>query len=152
MALPKPTSKILKNGDPANEKNWLECIPWTGYEKRLPIGATLPPGIRDITNLIKSVMVLDAESDEGFAVLRKREVTADMDIINVQLNENSIAMVAGPAGADSEAILIIDPDGGKLYTRLGWYDNHAHTDGLGMVAGTRFIRDLRGPGVHFGGR
>jgi hypothetical protein len=75
-----------------------------------------------------------------------------MEIINVQLNENSIAMIVGPAGADSEAILIIDPDGGKQYTRLGWYDNHAHSDGLGMVAGTRFVRDIRGSGIHFGGR
>jgi hypothetical protein len=75
-----------------------------------------------------------------------------MDIINVQLNENSIAMITGPAGADSEAILIIDPDGGKPYRRVGWYENQAYTDGLCMMAGTRFIRDLRGPGVHFGGK
>jgi hypothetical protein len=62
----------LKVGDPDKEEDQLECIPWTGHEKRLPIGATLPSGIRDITNLIKSVIVLDAKSDEGFAVLRKR--------------------------------------------------------------------------------
>ena len=147
-----PTTKMLKGGDPADAANWLECIPWTGYEKRFPVGVTLPPGIRDITNLIKTVTVLDAESDEGFKVVKKKDVTADMDILNVQLNENSIAIIAGSKGADSDAILITDPDNGKLFTRLGWYNTHDKSDALGMIAGTRFIRDLRGPGIHFGGR
>ena len=146
-----PTTKMLKGGDPAVEANWLECIPWTGYEKRFPVGATLPPGIRDVTSLIKSVTILDAESDEGFKVVKKKEVTADMEILTVQLNENSIAIIVGPKGADSEAIQITDPDTGKIFTRLGWYNTHDKSDGLGMIAGTRFLRDIRGPGVHFGG-
>ncbi len=147
-----PTTKIFKGGDPENDADWLECIPWTGYEKRLPVGATLPPGIRDVTNLIKSVTVLDAESDEGYKVLKKKDVTNDMEIIAVQLNENSVAMILGPEGANSKTILITDPDNGKQYTRMEWYNTHDKSDGLGMVAGTRFIRDIRGPGVHFGGR
>ena len=144
-------TKMLKSGDPANEANWLECIPFTGPERRFPVGAILPSGITDVTNLIKSVTVLDAESDDGFKILKKREVTANMQVINVQLNEKSIAMLVGPAGADSEDILLIDPNGGKKFTRMGWYDNHDHTDGLAMLAATRFMRDLRGPGIHFGG-
>ena len=62
---------------------------------------------------------------------------------------NYFAIIAGPKGADSDAIQITDPDNGKLYTRLGWYNTHDKTDGLGMIAGTRFIRDIRGPGVLF---
>ena len=63
-----------------------------------------------------------------------------------------IAIIAGPKGADSDANLITDPDNGKLFTRLGWYNTHDKSDALGMIAGTRFIRDIRGPGIHFGGR
>jgi hypothetical protein len=142
------STKMLKSGDPSDEKNWLECIPWTGYGKQFPVGVILPPGIKDITNLIKSVTILDAESDEGFKVLKRREVTADMEVLAVQLNENSIAMIVGSAGADSEAIVIIDPTNQKQYTRLGWYDNHDKSDGLAMIAGVRLIRSLRGQGVH----
>jgi hypothetical protein len=151
MALPKPISKILKGGDPAKEENWLECIPWLGYEKQFPDGVILPPGLRDVTSLIKSVMVLDAESDEGFKILKKKEVTADMEILNVQLNENSIAMIVGPDGLNSKTILIIDPDGGKQYTRQEWWDKHGHSDGLGMIAGNRFRRRVQGAGAHIGG-
>lgn len=145
-------SKILLGGDSEDEANWLECIPFTGYEKRFPDGVILPPGIRDVTSLIKSVTVLDAESEEGFRTLKKGEVTKDMEIISVQLNEKSIALIAGQAGADSEAILIVDPNGGTKYTRLGWYDNHGHSDGLAMVAAVRFLSRLKGPGVFLGGK
>jgi len=143
-------SKILRGGDPEDEANWLECIPFTGYSKRFPDGVIMPPGIKDVTSLIKSVTVLDAESEEGFRVLRKSEVSKDMEIISVQLNEKSIALIAGPAGADSDAILIVDPNGGQKYTRLGWYDHHGQSDGLAMVAAVRFLGRLKGPGVFLG--
>jgi hypothetical protein len=152
MPVPKPKSKILKGGDHEDEANWLPCIPWIDYGRRFPVGVILPPGIRDVTSLIKSVMVLDAEVDEGFKVLKKSEVTKDMEILNVQLNENSIALIVGPAGLDSEAIVIIDPDGGAQYTRLGWWETHDHTDGLGMIAGNRFRTRIQGLGVQIGGR
>lgn len=151
MNTPSANTKILKGGDPNNDANWLECIPWTGFEKDFPVGVILPPSIRDVTRLIKSVTILDAEIDEGFKIIKKSEVTVDMDILNVQLNENSIAMIVGSAGADSEAIVIVHPNGGKQYTRLGWYNNVKHTDGLAMWAATRLRSHLIGPGVRIGG-
>ncbi len=151
MNTPSANTKILKGGDPNNEANFLECVPWTGFEKDFPVGVILPPGIRDVTKLIKSVTILDAEIDEGFRVIKKSEATADMDIINVQLNENSIAMIVGPQGSDSELIVLVHPNGAKQYTRLGWYNNVKHTDGLAMWAGTRFRRNLIGSGVKVGG-
>ena len=151
MNTPSANTKILKAGDPNNAANWLECIPWTGFEKDFPVGVILPPSIRDVTRLIKSVTILDEESDAGFKIIKKSEVIADMDILNVQLNENSIAMIVGPQGSDSEAIVLVHPNGGKQFTRLGWYDNVKHTDGLAMWAATRLRRNLIGSGVKVGG-
>jgi hypothetical protein len=151
MNTPSANTKILKGGDHNNDANWLECIPWTGYEKDFPVGVILPPGIRDVTKLIKSVTILDAEIDEGFRVIKKSEATADMDIINVQLNENSIAMIVGSEGANSTAIVIVHPNGGKQHSRLKWWNDVHHTDGLAMWAGTRFRRHLIGSGVKVGG-
>jgi hypothetical protein len=135
--------RILTGGDPSNAENWLECIPWTGYGRQFPVGVILPPGIKDIRDLIKEVLVLDGESDEGYKRMKKSEVNSNMSIINIQLNENALAMILGPTGADSEAIVIVDPTNGKQYTRLGWWKNHEHTDGLAMIAYSRLIRGMR---------
>ena len=143
-------TKMFKGGDPANQANYLDCLPWTGYEKNTPVGYILPPGIKNITSFIKSVVILEAEVDEGFVIIKKKDVQPGDQIINVQLNENSLAAVLGSNGPDSEAIQLIDPVNGAKYTRLGWYNNHGQTDGLAMLAASRLIASLRGPGVHFG--
>jgi hypothetical protein len=151
MNTPSANTKMLKSGDPNDPANFIDCVPFTGFEKDFPIGVILPPSIRDVTKLIKFVTILDAESDEGFKVIKKNEVTADMDILSVQLNENSIAMIVGPQGADSELIVLVHPVGGKQFTRLGWFENVKHTDGLAMWAATRLRRHLIGSGVQVGG-
>jgi hypothetical protein len=126
-------STIFRGGDPGNKENWLECIPFGSKDKDLPCSVQFTVGI-NIIDLIKSITVLDAQSEEGFRVLKTRELTKDMVIIDVELNEKSIAKIVGSQGADSNAIILIDPDGHTRYTRLGWYESHGGKDGLAAYA------------------
>jgi hypothetical protein len=124
--------------------NFLPCIPWTGFEKDLPAGGILPAGIM-ITDLVRWYIILDAQSDEGFKLVKPDEVTKNMKLINAVINEGSIRALGG---SDSRRILITDPDGGKKLTRMQWYNAHCHSDGLALWAIRNKRMELFGGGVH----
>ena len=73
--------------------DWLQCLEWTGNEKDLPVGEkTLIPGYRAV-NLVRFWEILDADSDEGYKVVKKAELRPGDIIIGAQINENSYQRV-----------------------------------------------------------
>ncbi len=120
------------------QQNWLECIPWTGQEKDLPLGyTTVVPGL-DVMNLIKRVEVMDAEEDAGYRTVKKAEVKKGDVIIGAVLNENTTKKIVETYGGSW--IRLKDANSGKNYNRMEWY-NKFGTDGLELLA----IRNLRNP-------
>lgn len=123
--------EIVDTGD-----DWLECIPWTGMEKDLPVGYTTKvPGL-NIIKFIKSVEILDGESEEGSRFIKMAERKEGDIIIGVKLNEKSIERVVANYGPSW--IVLKHANGGKSYNRLAWRDKYG-TDGLALLA----IRNLR---------
>lgn len=118
--------------------NWLECLPWTGQEKDLPLGYTTKvPGL-DVMNLIKRVEVMDAEEDAGYREIKKSQMKPGDVVIGAQLNENTTKKIADTYGGDW--IRLKDANSGKNYSRMEWRQKFG-TDGLELLA----IRNLRNP-------
>lgn len=118
--------------------SWLECIPWTGQEKDLPLGYnTVVPGL-DVMTLIKRVEVLDAEEDAGYREVKRSEVKHGDVIIGAVLNEKSTKKICDTYGGSW--IRIKDANSGKNYNRIEWKEKFG-TDGLELLA----IRNLRNP-------
>lgn len=116
--------------------NWLECLPWEGQEKSLPLGYTvMVPGL-DPMKFIKRVEVLDAEEDAGFREVKPSELKKDDIIIGAVINENSTKKVADTYGGDW--IRLKDANSGASYNRMEWRDKFG-TDGLELLA----IKSLR---------
>ena len=68
---------------------WLECVPWSGEEKDLPVGEeTRIPGFRAI-DLVRRWEVLDVEEESGFRTVKKSELKPTDIIIGAVINENA---------------------------------------------------------------
>jgi hypothetical protein len=81
-----------------DEEAWLGCLPWDGTEKSLPAGSiTVVPNFRAV-DLVRRWEILDAEEDEGFREVRSSEIKPDDIIIGAQINENTVARLAGTYG------------------------------------------------------
>src|SRR5574343_284336 len=106
--------KVIKQIDDMNplierlldseEENWLECVPWDGEERDLPVGSqTRIPGFRAI-NLVRFWEVLDVASDEGFKLVAAEKLKTllkkvpDTIVIGAQMNENSVKRLVGTYG------------------------------------------------------
>lgn len=83
MAKDKINAEVTKT-----EENWLECVPWDGEEKSLPVGEqTRVPNFRAI-DLVRRWEVLDIENEEtGIRVIKKEEKKHDDIIVGAQINE-----------------------------------------------------------------
>ena len=80
---------LLEITEASEDDNWLECIPWTGNEKDLPLGEwTSIPNFRAV-DLVRRWEVLDVEEDAGFREVKKAELKPDDVIIGAIINENS---------------------------------------------------------------
>jgi hypothetical protein len=125
-----------KNGYDA-DGNWLECLPWDGQEKSLPLGyTTMVPGL-GVSKFIKRVEVLDAEEDAGYREIKPSELKPDDIIVGAVINENSTKKVADTYGGDW--IRLKEANSGKSLNRLQWQEKFG-TDGLELLA----IKELRG--------
>lgn len=116
-----------------NEENWLECIPWSGEGDDLPVGLSGMPGVL-AWKLVKAVVILDAESDEGTKQVKVSEYDKNtMDIIDVVINANSYNAVLKQ---HKKGFTFITPTGAKM-SREQWRDKFG-TDALHLMA----IREL----------
>ena len=123
-----------------NTENWLPCIEWSGEGSDLPAGCTGMPGIL-AWKLVRRVVILDAESDEGVKEIKVAEYDpTSMDILDVTINANSYkaAIKQHPRG-----FTFVGATGGK-YTREQWRTKFG-TDALHLMA----IRELT-KGMHKG--
>ena len=103
------------------EEDWLECVPWTGSEKDLPVGEiTTIPNFRAI-DLVRRWEVLDVEEDEGFRVVRAAEIKPTDKIIGCQINEKAFAKVVSTYGKNF--FMAARANGGKKYNRWEWKAN-----------------------------
>lgn len=115
----------------SDDINWLECLPWDGDERTLPLGGEIRvPGIT-IDKLVKMWAVIDPESDEGVKNVRPSQLGRDDVVIGAIMNESLITRIAGIYG--ERFVLIIDPATKQKLTRREWYEKHG-TDGLALWA------------------
>jgi len=128
-----------KNGYDA-DGNWLECLPWDGQEKSLPLGYTTMVPRLGLSKFAKSVEILDPEADEGFRNVKVSEVKPDDTIIGVEINENSTKKIADTYGSDW--LRIKDSNTGKGMNRVAWHDKYG-TDGLELL----ILKELQGKQV-----
>ena len=73
--------------------DYLECIPFDGDERKLPVGIkTMIPGFRAI-DLIRRWEVLDPEEDDGYRIVKRDEIKPYDIVIGAQINEKSVDRV-----------------------------------------------------------
>jgi hypothetical protein len=81
-----------------DEASWLQCVPWDGEEKSLPVGEqTRIPNFRAV-DLVRRWEVLDVEEDEGYRVVKRSEIQPGDTVIGAQINEKSVAKIAATYG------------------------------------------------------
>lgn len=102
------------------QSEWLECIPWTGSEKDLPVGeVTTVPDFRAM-DLVRRWEVLDVEEDEGFRTVKYSELKPTDKIIGCQMNEKSFDKVVSTYGKNF--FKAARAGNGKMYNRWEWRD------------------------------
>jgi len=112
--------ETIDEGDPA-EESWLECVPWDGKEKSLPLGALFPAGFM-ASSFVKRVVIADAESEEGVKEISPKEFDRKtMSLVDVVLNEKLIARIVEGRGGEGQ-FLFKPAGGGKPLTRTQWRD------------------------------
>lgn len=127
------------------EEEWLECVPWDGVEKSLPLGAIITIPNFSVSDLVKSYTVIDKTTEEG---IRKTKSPSRTDaVIDVEINEKLFDAITSNFGRD--VIKFTDADSGEKLNRWEWKEKHG-TDALKLLA----IRNhLRGGGIlRVGGR
>lgn len=113
---------------------WLECIPWDGMEKSLPLGGKLKvPGLTP-EKLVRAWEVLDAEADEGTRKVKTADLKPDDIIIGAEMSKPALARLAASYGD----FVQIKEANGVLLSWQEWQAKYG-TDGLALWA----IRDRR---------
>jgi hypothetical protein len=110
------------------ETEWLECVPWDGEEKSLPLGGEIRPPGMVIQDFVKTV-VKAPKSGAVIAVLIDEEVY------------NTVVATYGERG-----IVISEPETANKLTRHEWKAKYS-TDGLALWAIRDLYLDNIGPGV-----
>jgi len=108
--------------DEINENIYLDCIPWDQSEKSLPAGIkTLIPRFSAI-NLVRVWEVLDVDTDDGFRLVKPRDLQPDDILIGAQMSEPAFKKIC--EGYGNDALLFRRADTGKLLTRASWVGNY----------------------------
>ena len=114
---------------------WLECVPWDGMEKSLPLGGKLKvPGLTP-EKLVRAWVVLDAEAEEGCRQVKTADLKPDDIIIGAEMSKPALARLAASYGPD---FVQIKEANGVLLSWQEWQAKYG-TDGLALWA----IRDKR---------
>jgi len=109
---------------------WLECLPWDGSEKTLPLGGKLQvPGLTP-ERLVKRWEVLDAEAEDGSRFVKAADLQKDDIIIGAEMNKSSLGRLAASYGPNFVQIKEAD---GKLISWEAWREKYG-TDGLALWA------------------
>ena len=90
---------------------------------------------------------MDADSDQGWKLVKTAGLTANSIIIGVILNQNLIKEVV--AQYKVNFFKIKEPDGAALMILSHW-EAKSGTDGLAPVALINKRMELQGPGIHVG--
>ena len=106
------------------EENWLECVPWDGEERDLPVGSqTRIPGFRAI-DMVRYWEILDVKSDAGFKVVAAEKLPALLKkskntiVIGAQMNENAVKRIVGTYG--KRFFVAKHTGNSRLYSRWEW--------------------------------
>lgn len=115
---------IIENLLDSEEENWLECVPWDGEERDLPVGSqTRIPGFRAI-DMVRYWEILDVKSDAGFKLVEASKLQALLKksknaiVIGAQMNENSIKRIVGTYG--KRFFVAKHTGSSRLYSRWEW--------------------------------
>jgi hypothetical protein len=149
-----PISRFSKEVSMADEDfqggetagNWLPCLDWNGREADLPLGSSGSiPGAK-IEKFVYRWKVLDAESEAGFALVKKDQLTAESIIMGAVMNNNSLELMRQTYGP--RYITIQPATGGPAITREEWRARYG-TDGLELLAIRNKRREFNPGGVKF---
>lgn len=124
-----------------------------GYD--LPLGGhSKIPNWFPETGLIKAWAVSDPESDSGFSMKKRAELTKEDTIIGAQVNRNTLAKLIAEYGEDFYTLR--EANGGPLMTLKQWAlkfpnpnDPNNDVRGIALVALRNMRMKLHGMGVHF---
>lgn len=119
------------------EENWLNGLcHYSGPGSDLPVGGycKIPGWMPE--SIVTRVMVLDAETEEGYVWKKKSELKSGDILIGVEQNQNSINAIVQTYGEDFYQVR--DANGGPLMTLNEWQATY-HSNALGLVA----LRNLR---------
>lgn len=141
----------MSNKELSTPGNFLEfCVPWTGFEKDLPVGVIGIPNTINILQLVKNVIIFDDDTEDGLRTIKVKDVQEGMSIVNCELWNSRIEAM------NINSIKIKDPNGGKELNMWEWYNsisadgkNPRHTNGLAMWALNKLRSKSSGPGVKF---
>ncbi|MCK9570249.1 hypothetical protein M0R72_14990 [Candidatus Pacearchaeota archaeon] len=106
------------------------------------------------TGIIKAWAISDPESDAGFSMKKRAELTKEDTIIGAQVNRNTLAKLIAEYGEDF--YLLREANGGPFMTLAQWSlkfpnasDPNNDVRGIALVALRNMRIDLNGPGVKF---
>lgn len=122
---------------------WLDCLPFTGEERLLPVGIkTMVPGFRAI-DLVRRWEVLDPEEDEGYRVVKRSEIGPNDIVIGAQINEKSVDRIRSTYGPRYATFKSLEYN--EYMSREEWeISTRKDPDRLGMdVLELEALRELR---------
>lgn len=133
----------MRSGERMPE-NWLECLPWNGDEKTLPLGGRIAVPNLKVTSFVKNYVVV---RDDEMVTVGKKEIKKGDAVIDAIMDDDLYNRIIETYG---ERAVTIAKSGAvdKGLTRVEW-KSQFNTDGLKLWA----LRDARmkvsGGGVHF---
>lgn len=123
--------------------DFLECIPFDGDERKLPVGIkTMVPGFRAI-DLVRRWEVLDPEEDNGYRVVKRSEIGPNDIVIGAQINEKSVDRLKRTYGDRYATFKNLEHN--TYFSREEWeIATRKNPDGVGMdVLELEALRELR---------
>lgn len=126
-----------------NEDDWLQCIPWDGEEKSLPVGEQTRIPDFQAADLVRRWKILDVEEDEGYREVKRGELTPKDKIIGAVINEKAVAAVAVTYGPRFFVARVAGGD--KMMDRGEWREAFG-SDVLALQALKQIRQQISGGG------
>ena len=141
------SDKEYIKGDSDSEvegEDWLEhCVPWTGFERDLPVGIIGIPNTMNVFSFIKSVTIFDDDVEGGVRTgVKLKDLVPGMQVSDAELWTKRLEPFL-------TIIRVVEADGGAKKTLEEWYNTISadgvtprHTNGLTMYALTKIRASL----------
>lgn len=102
---------------------WLECVPWDREESSLPVGEQMVVPNMTAMSFVYRWIIIDAEEDNGYRLVRRKELTDDDTIVGAQINESTVRITEDTYG-DRFFVAASPGKPDVLLTRREWREEH----------------------------